>query len=964
MNTPGPSADTAHKAELHPAAAPFHPRKRPTETAYASLGGRVLTYQSQTMIAAESPNVSSDENPNNTGFQGGHSPPESPSWQQPNDLPVRQGKPQVYKDITMTQARPSGPSESPLKRPRDLDSAQIPIERPLQRPKDDNEEIAFSDIIATFAVDVSGSTQGKVLEEEKDVIRSLCSGLSRDAQTQVDVIPWNHTTEPIVRLSELNNLRSSGGTEPNSLNISVGAKTALSKCSAWFLLTDGEIYPNDIRDFSNGICQASLHGTPCVIVLFGYKSARPSMCNVSVGLSVFSNAPDCLFLFHDIDTTQVYILQSKGRFNAVLPRGRHEIVLDTKTLWQDLPTFAYRQLFDLPLPTRQQLRPDDLLLQGGKTVNLQDLYTHRVNPATAREIMENDDNLKSVLLAAQLRGNDDEIGSWISKQKLGKPDALIADRPDAKNEATRLIRNILYAMLLEPPDISMVRSLQQETRVAHLTNWEVFLSTLGAHHELEFARDTIVSDAMTRIQSNRSEMSRGTSSPGMLAQVSPRPSEDFQGTSPFGPPVPLYPGTFASYKPTVGNHFAMHPQLSNRCQNVHDLTRLKAKLGDDAGVLFIRGYKYVEEYSNVGFKDTCPICGQDGALLTALLKLPPKDLSTPGFPKHGDRKGLAYPLAMGSYPETDVLSSYICCDSCAETLVRGKMHLDDGETTAAIPLMPNAFSGKYEKTTLNLIDVAFQKRFHRSAILLVFLSTIYSTLANFEGYKSEMRSRALKKMASWMSRDAELPLDLSMSITGGTPRTGTFGVPHPLTQVVQQNLRTLGKPGPPLLKYPVGGFVVLTLLAENLNFHSAALREAVWLRFLFHLVQKHYGLVNKDQTRAISELQAIFQDGNADASKTGRDRKPYNVYPGTAPATLCGTHLLSDEEFEDFQRLESLFDPVRLYGASALKSFIVQLSTENAKTMTAMDLFDTMRARDNLRPVFEVPNELQPMDES
>ena len=64
---------------------------------------------------------------------------------------------------------------------------------------------------------------------------------------------------------------------------------------------------------------------PCVVVLSGYKTARPVDYDIYVGLSVFSNAAECLFLFHDIDTTQVYILQLKGVSNVILQPGCHAI---------------------------------------------------------------------------------------------------------------------------------------------------------------------------------------------------------------------------------------------------------------------------------------------------------------------------------------------------------------------------------------------------------------------------------------------------------------------------------------------------------------------------------------------------------------------------------------------------------------------------------------------------------------
>ena len=108
-------------------------------------------------------------------------------------------------------------------------------------------------------------------------------------------------------------------------------------------MTDGEIDRLELECFSKGICETGLHGTPCVVILFGYKTTRPVSCNISVGLSVFSNAADCLFLFHDIDTTAVYILQSKGVFKGLLPLDFGELILDSRTLWRDLPLFEYRQ---------------------------------------------------------------------------------------------------------------------------------------------------------------------------------------------------------------------------------------------------------------------------------------------------------------------------------------------------------------------------------------------------------------------------------------------------------------------------------------------------------------------------------------------------------------------------------------------------------------------------------------------
>ena len=255
-------------------------------------------------------------------------PDDSSTSQKPQDLRPTAAEYSTSGSTITTQRIPSVPSELPLKRPRELEVSSGPTEEPLSRPSNSEEGIAFSDIVATFAVDVSGSTRGSVLEEEKQAISLICSGLSRNSQTQTQIIPWSHAASRVCRSSELDTLHSSGGTVPNCLNTEPHSRSALSECSAWFLLTDGQIAHNDLLEFSKGVCEASLHGTPCVVILFGHKTFRPANANISVGLSVFAHTTDCLFLFHDIDSTQVYILQSKGRYNKLLAPGCHELVLE------------------------------------------------------------------------------------------------------------------------------------------------------------------------------------------------------------------------------------------------------------------------------------------------------------------------------------------------------------------------------------------------------------------------------------------------------------------------------------------------------------------------------------------------------------------------------------------------------------------------------------------------------------
>jgi hypothetical protein len=103
--------------------------------------------------------------------------------------------------------------------------------------------------------------------------------------------------------------------------------------------------------------QNELHGTACIVVLFGYKCQKPVDCNTSVGISIFGMAPDCLFLFHDIASGMVSILQSKGVFNKLLPNGYGVLSLDEHTKWWELPTISYGDLSQIDIQAPRKLDP-------------------------------------------------------------------------------------------------------------------------------------------------------------------------------------------------------------------------------------------------------------------------------------------------------------------------------------------------------------------------------------------------------------------------------------------------------------------------------------------------------------------------------------------------------------------------------------------------------------------------------
>jgi hypothetical protein len=253
--------------------------------------------------------------------------------------------------------------------------------------------IPFSESGASIAVDISGSTEGKVLSEEISAVHTICDQFSDEAKLRTHILPWNHKSHPVISPSEIYTLSSSGGTNPTVLNTDPGFRHALLRSPFWFLLTDGLIEQDLIRKFALGIENEGLHGTACVVILFGQMPARPVECNISVGLSVFAAAPDCLFLFHDVSTGRLRIFQCKGCFNFFIPRGCDNPIINEDTLWKHLPQMTYRDLARFHVPAPRKLEQGSLGLQDGRVVNLEDLYSDRLDAAAVNDILNNDDNL-------------------------------------------------------------------------------------------------------------------------------------------------------------------------------------------------------------------------------------------------------------------------------------------------------------------------------------------------------------------------------------------------------------------------------------------------------------------------------------------------------------------------------------------------------------------------------------------
>jgi hypothetical protein len=117
----------------------------------------------------------------------------------------------------------------------------------------------------------------------------------------------------------------------------------------------------------------------------------------------------------------------------------------------------------------------------------------------------------------------------------------------------------------------------------------------------------------------------------------------------------------------------------------------------------------------------CMECAKKDGILCLLLRAVSFG-STANFPSIGSQSMVIYPLTMGNYAETDILTSDIICDTCAARCVRRGTSKKDDRVIAALPLV--SFSNN-RTAWLETIDTATAKRFHISQIPMIFLSILY-----------------------------------------------------------------------------------------------------------------------------------------------------------------------------------------------------------------------------------------------
>ena len=682
---------------------------------------------------------------------------------------------------------------------------------------------AYGDARVSFAVDVSGSTAGSILRAELSFVQQCASLLSEDAHDRALILPWNHGAQVPQPIHRLGTLTSGGYTIPGAIIEDSVCRAALKASSLWFLLTDGLIDEEHRLRFAELISKQGLHGTSCITAIFGAAGQRgPSSCNISVGISVFAVVPNCVFLFNDVSSGEIYILQCKGIFNSLL-MGHQNPTIDDDTPWSALPRLSLAQLGRLIVPPPKKLSSDEVALQDDLVINFEALWADKLSKDQVSSILDNDDSLKTVMQTAQTRGQSQMFQTWVQKQEIKVEDPLYQARTDMRGSAGALFKSVIS--LLQKGESSanpQLKQLQASLRMAYSSNMSALLGTARKSQQDSVARTSRIISSSSRASSDIH--SAQSLSPVFVHPSAPETKSPAHSLAPLArmasqPPAYMVPGYSAPYVPPESG-----------------------KKWESSGLLYTQGFR--RTLSHTSFSGSCSICGSDSSVLAWLFHSPPANLSTQGFPAPNSASMLAFPFAMGNFPETNVLSSTICCEACSTFCTIYRTSPKSERITAALPMVSyQANSAAWQ----NVLFHCFDSRFAKEHLAQLFLAVILTApeMMTSDPVPRDNSTQLFQNAAAWTTKniltESTAVMELSASFSQPTPG---LTISRELSAVLTENFKRVNEFRAPLLLYPLEGFKIIFKAIEVGDPTGAIIalktRQLAIYRRLLHLLVEQY----------------------------------------------------------------------------------------------------------------------------
>ncbi|KIX09410.1 uncharacterized protein Z518_00490 [Rhinocladiella mackenziei CBS 650.93] len=762
------------------------------------------------------------------------------------------------------------------------------------------------------AMDKSGSTWGKTLATEVSVVKEICRLRASTNIHPVNLLPWCDSTLKPIKLPENNvameALTGGGGTNPGVLYKSEDCLKIIQDSDLWFLLTDGQIDDRLVENFALQTTKSGVHNKSVVIIVFDSFSAGPPFeRNISVGIALYAVTPNSLFLFYDLSSGKIKLMQAKGSFASLLPRKNNEYVqpkISKWTTWAELPQVALEDLQRVQVASVMALTEQEMALPDGLIVKMEDLLSGDVDPGTIEQIMKNDDNLKSIVLASMMRGTGKELDAFLESQKLPMPErsTLRHDVGQAQKAVTQLLE-----ALNNHSDKDELERLRQALRKAHEKN------VLYMKHQRRDEDDRRV-QAVAQNQKMRWGQNRG-----LLKKGKPDRWD-------------------------LGDNMGDVDEWD--CEQ-RDWRREEA--GMSADQVFLPGFIRKEPIDE--FKGNCMLCRRD-SVLALLLKAPPS-FQTPNFPDQGSYSRLTFPLAMGSFAELDVMSYFVCCDCCAHYLVHNGMS-PEGETiiNALCLVGVNNNQGAW----LERLEAAVRGRFEIKDLWAIYLAILDKMITENDMRRAAAGAKSLfSDAASWVVQRLEKITQVSSTLSPA------FGAQDSSQLTVLSDILANEKFNDPgrtdnvdiyLLRYPLPGFPAIFRLLRN-HLGADQLRQVLFQRLVFHLIEAFF---SERGGTAISPQKQTLLDKmlGLDTSDGIAALQQDNIVAEVAVGMLVDQNLLEPGVISSFRAIPE-FEDIERQARPALAVFLHYLTESGRLYTSSVACFNALKGNSSTREVLQLP---------
>ncbi|KAF5613406.1 hypothetical protein F25303_14234 [Fusarium sp. NRRL 25303] len=771
------------------------------------------------------------------------------------------------------------------------------LDNRLPRPIAVHASTQLQKLPLVFAVEVS-STSEKIFQQEKNAISHIVSKLEpKELAYQSYILPWDRQAHDPVPANLIGDLRHGVGSNPSSIFDNRLGRRYLEQSKIWFLMTDGVIEEERANAFTNNIVESGLHGTPSVIIVFGNRSRPPSRSKLSIGMSICAPSPHCAVLFHDVWSNEPFIVQAKGCFASLLPRGSY-FKWFSGTKWTDFPQTSYDRLLRVRVPQSIRLSKDEVALPYGRVFDMKSIYNDSMSDQDKLQLVSNNSALDAIMVVARTRGEGFLVKLWIeSLRRTTTTESFTIERDDVDSRGITAMRFLLMAaeQELKAPNTRHKDIWSCLTSVAP-PRCSRSMQVPGTSH-LDFHR------ASVRLQNKRNwanfeakvEIERAA-----LGRVTKGLQEVQSAMGILDDPLPDDPSLA-----TADTFWYPASGLKTATDNEKLPASVLPKKLDKQDVdkpLFLSGFKGTRKLKKAARSRacaTCPICREPNSIQTLLLRTSPKDNKTPHLPLPNQLLKLKCPLALGNCPEVDIILPLTCCDGCAFLLLEMNKQSNSVQISrqiaAALPLVSLQDKQNRRLWRQTLAEV-FRHRFHDSTVLSVFLATICTEIENVP---SLTRSKSLKWCRDELSRlpGIHVPQSSSPKLVTSLPSTVDNMVPPQQVAFFAclGNKFYLNA----VLSQPVEGFVVLVQLATSMNVvEPEAIRNLVWKRLLCHFIEQDLRLrTNFGIKYAHAMLQEIIQE--SPSSSHGHHGKFVIALPkqrtSISPTSLVNTYFIPPE---------------------------------------------------------------------